>query len=93
MPTVPPIDLAAVPDDVVECARLIAQGHDETLVGYRAITSSTPICTQGCLAPGSSPHSHSIIERWMVVTDRGVYEVDPDGICLRASTLHPFPKE
>lgn len=82
--------LSDIPANVVETAHLIAANEGETLVGYRAITSSGPNCTRGCLAPGSSPHSHSIIERWMIVTNNGVYEVDPNGNCQRASVLHHF---
>lgn len=70
--------LTDIPDHVVVSARLIASSAGETLVGYRAITEPD--------GPGRVKPA-----RWMIVTNAGVYEVDPDGTCQRASSLHPMP--
>lgn len=69
--------LADIPANVVETAHLIAEGEGETLVGYRAIT--------GPDGPGRVKPI-----RWMVVTNKGYYEVDLNGDCQRAAVLHNF---
>ena len=77
MPESPTL-LSDIPADVVASARLMARNDDETLVGYRAITEP------------DGPHRVKPV-RWMVITDRGYYEVDPDGTFQRAAVLHHFP--
>ena len=62
----------------------------EPVHGWRAITApstDTP-CQDGCLAPGSSPHYHTHIVAYMVITDRSYLEFDLDGLCIRAAVLH-----
>lgn len=70
--------LSDIPDTVVVSARLIAAAANETLVGYRAITADD--------GPGRVKPV-----RWLIITNSGVYEVEPDGTCVRAAMLHPMP--
>lgn len=57
----------------------------ETLVGFMAQTS---LCT--C---GRDRHRHVQVDGWIVVTDKGMYEVDNSGLVYRSRTIHPFVRE
>jgi hypothetical protein len=63
----------------------------ERIIGWRIITETPdgPPCDKGCLAPGSSPHRHSIDAGFLLVTESGIYEFDNEGYGVRASSLHP----
>lgn len=74
----------------------ISRGHAATIlgeppVGFKAITETGPRCTEGCLAPGSSPHSHSTVIQWMLVGATTLAWVDATtDLVVRAAMLHPF---
>lgn len=70
---------AAIPAPVVESARAIAERDNETLVGFRPITTQDPQRTNGWVA-----------KAWLVITDVGLYEFWPDGVCYRGAVLHSF---
>lgn len=61
-------------------------------VGFRAITEEGPRCHAGCLAPGSSPHSHGTIVGWQIIGTAGILEVDTALMGVRASVVHPFDR-
>jgi hypothetical protein len=80
-------------------AFLAGQTHfgDEVIVGFRALTdgATAPFCEQSCLAPGSSPHAHTTVIGYQVVTLTGIFELDLNGVCYRSSSLHStltYPK-
>jgi hypothetical protein len=83
-------NLRTLPDAILKYLTLYTQ-HIGTPVGFRALTESGPDCQGGCLAPGSSPHSHSIVTAWELIGTTGILTVDPQGNCVRDSTVHPFP--
>lgn len=56
--------------------------------GWWADTEPGPVCHDGCLAPGSSPHSHSTVVGYWVITDRSRLYFTPQGACVRAGMLH-----
>lgn len=62
---------------------------DEDVVGFRALTEHGPICPLPCLAEGSSPHSHAVVVGYQLVTNKGIYQFDTSGLCVRSSSLHP----
>lgn len=61
----------------------------EPVHGWWAITEHGPICHDGCLAPGSSPHSHATVVGYWIITDRSRIRTDTDGIAMSAGVLHP----
>ena len=71
--------LDELPDDVRDCAEQLAKGQKEKLIGWKAITKS----------PYDNPHVVEPIA-YMVITNKGYYEVGLDGIPTRAAVLHPF---
>lgn len=62
----------------------------EAPVGYRALTVGGPLCTQECLAPGSSPHSHSTVQGWEVYGTRTGVRLSPNGEIEAQFTLHTW---
>lgn len=87
-PNPPPVvDLAAQPITLEE-ARVLFDGADP--VGFRAITEVGPLCFEGCLARGSSPHSHSVVVGWQIVGPNGIVELNKDLMGVRSMTLHKF---
>lgn len=60
-------------------------------VGYRIIReANAPRCYQGCLAPGSSPHSHPRVIGYLLVGTTGTVETDAYLKPHRVSTLRAF---
>lgn len=62
----------------------------EEPIGFKAITESGPTCHLGCLAPGSSPHSHSTIVGWSIFGPTGGVDLNADLVALRSYSIHPF---
>lgn len=99
--TVPTTNLGALPADLAkDAAEYLRLNNCGEPVGFRAVSESGPNCTAGCLAPGSSPHSHSIITAWELIGTTGAVFVataeHPSdrvsaGDVYRANTIHPFP--
>ena len=73
------MNLADIPIEVSDTARKIAANEGEQLIGYRALTEDDP-----------SQYGMVRVRAWQIVTDTGVYEIWPDGICYRSSVLHPL---
>lgn len=69
--------LDKLPDEVRESAHKIAELEHEKLIGWKAITG-----------PRLGVPDSRI--DYMVITDKGYYEVNTDGTCYRAAVLHPF---
>ena len=84
--------LADLPAHIAEhVPGMFADGILGAPVGFKAITEPGPICLDGCLAPGSSPHSHSILKGWHLVGTSGYVDLDTDGNGIRTGMLYPFP--
>lgn len=61
-------------------------------VGWRVIRGEAETCTKGCLAPGSSPHSHPPIVTYFLIGTTGYAEVDATTHMVMASgVIRPFP--
>jgi len=92
------INLGTAPAPVHEAAHILATSHNERVIGFKALTKNATEepCDKGCMAPGSSPHYHSIVTSYLVVTEGaegangGIYEVDPEGYVWSAGVLHTF---
>lgn len=70
---------------------ILAANNCGSPVGYRMIReANAPRCYQGCLAPGSSPHSHPKVIGYLLVGTTGTVETDANLKPYRSSTLHPF---
>jgi len=70
----------------------LSEFDGEPILGWRPITrdmSTTPPCDCGMLAPGSSPHWHTAVTGYMVVTPTTIIEFDEDGMPMKASMLYP----
>ena len=80
----PKVDLRTPPDFLAD----LTEFDGETIVGFRTLTEHGPLCNEPCLAPGSSSHSHATVVGYQLVTEVGIYEFTPDGICNRSSCLH-----
>ena len=73
------IDLTLLPEPVRESAYMLANAEGEVLHGWKAITkqvSDNPSLVQPV--------------RYLIVTDKGLYESLPNGVFVRASVLHKF---
>jgi hypothetical protein len=81
-------DILTLPSDI---AASLSQHSSPPPRAFRAITKAGPLCQDGCLAPGSSPHAHSIITGWLIVYENSILELDREGMGVRDSMLHPFP--
>lgn len=76
---------------VATAIEILAANNCGEPVGYRITReANAPRCYQGCLAPGSSPHSHPKVIGYLLVGTTGTVETDADLKPYRASTLHPF---
>lgn len=75
-------DLTHLPHEVQESAVKLADHEQETLIGWKAITQ-----------PNAHDPYHVEPVRYMVITNKGLYEIMPDGVVVRAAVLHPFPTE
>lgn len=85
-----PIDLTTCPISRERAANILG----EEPIGFKAITESGPICLEGCLAPGSSPHAHSTVVQWMIVGTTTIAWVDVvTDLVTRSAMLHPFPHD
>lgn len=73
--------MSELPDEVYSSAQAIAEENNETLVGWKPIRADEPI-GGGNIYP---------IVSWMVITNKGYYEVTFQGLCVRAAVLYPFP--
>lgn len=71
--------LSDIPAKVLNAARFVATDSGETLVGYKAVTAPVP------------GEQRVVPIRWQVFTNAGIYEYTPEGDCVRAGVLHPFP--
>lgn len=90
--TLAPINLAHLPEWAATLAATILVTCDAgSPVGWRATTTTGPTCTAGCLAPGSSAHSHTTITGYRFYGTKAFIEVDLDGNGVRIATIHPFP--
>lgn len=67
--------LTYLPRAIHRSAKMIASGNREKLHGWRALTFQDR--TGG-------------IYGYQIITDKGIYEVDRNGVCVRASMLHGF---
>lgn len=91
-------NLAHLPKPVVDSALMAAHAGRETIAGWRAIVQSGDTCHEGCLAPGSSPHSHVTVTGYEVMTtspegNGSVFRFDAEGTAWAHGTLHRFPEE
>lgn len=59
-----------------EARRILRTNDCGEVVGYRPLSTSGPTCAKGCLAPGSSRHSHAITHGWLLIGTKGLIEVD-----------------
>ncbi len=67
----------------------------EAVIGWRAVTerATDDPCEEGCLAPGSSPHFHTVITGYIVITDRSYLKFNLDGMCVMDGMLHPVKEK
>lgn len=91
MPKPPTVDLRVLPDHIATDVNLYVEENGKP-IGFRALTEYGPICHEGCLAPGSSPHSHATITGYELIYERGIITVRPDGAAIRSTSIHPFPR-
>lgn len=82
------IDITRCPIDRKRAGKILG----EVPVGFKAITEVGPICHEGCLAPGSSPHSHATsVIQWMLVGTTNIAWVDADtDLVTRSAMLHQW---
>lgn len=72
------MDLTELPPVIRESAERMSETENETLIGWKAITDYDR---------GSSTAK---VKAYMVITNKGYYEIDTDGYFIRAGVLHPF---
>jgi len=88
-------DLTKLPEEIAASLPLYFQPDNRMgePVGFRAITETGAVCDAGCLAPGSSPHSHAIVKAWRIIGTQGFLDVDPGTmLVVRAAMIHPLPE-
>ncbi len=70
--------------------------NNGTLVGWQYIKAEPDWdnpCQKGCLAPGSSPHHHSVYIGYRFIGHRGILETDLNYMGLKVSTVYPFAED
>lgn len=87
---VPPIDLTAQPITRAQAEAIAADGRLGELVGFKYRTRQTGLCNDDCLAPGSSPHSHSVLDGYYLIGTTGYLLVDVRGYGVKSGMIHAF---
>lgn len=75
----------------VEARQILAINNCGEPVGYKPLkadTSNEPPCNRGCLAPGSSPHRHSVLVGYRLTGTTGYVETDVDLNPRSVGTIH-----
>lgn len=80
------INLRHLPATVRKSAESMAKIEHEVLHGWRAITETQEVRNKF----DGLTYLRAVPVRYQVVTDKGIYEFTPDGLCVRASVLHSF---
>lgn len=76
--------------DLDEAREALAANNCGDPVGYRVLRGSAETCLRGCMAPGSSPHSHPPIVGYFLIGTTGYVQVNNDGVPMACGTLRPL---
>lgn len=86
--------IAADAPDKAECEQIVRNCDLGELIGWRPLRKYPEHdCTDGCLAPGSSPHRHGELIGYVVYGTTGFIEMDLAGIVYRAASIHNFQED
>lgn len=88
------VEFEAVKDSLSETLRILGKSHDIFGVRLNTEVATDEACQLGCLAPGSSPHRHTNIVGYTVITTHkhtgvmGITEFGLDGMGVRDSLVY-----